>query len=409
LLGILVTWWPVFALLYVPRLASVLTTTIARRTEGTLDHQIPDELPMTAGEWLASRLTTLGYPISTIVTDQQGDAYRPADKLIQLHDETHFKADPVYWATAAHELGHVRIRAKLPILGHLRTAAGWGARILVAVGVGLTFGRVLYALPKSGELALRCFALAVALQLFVLVDEALASLLAYRELRAHDAIDFVHLRAIRRVLAAAFATYLVTYAAYALLLRYWPLVEALAGDRGAHTRGLTWLGWTVAILASIGCVLAIIAHLARMFAPGETAESIEKLRGRSLLAWSVRTNAIVVLLWLAWDHRVDATYAWCAVLAFAASSRLWLALVHLPFLIPHVILTRFVNKLSGPGVDRTREYVRARQQGTYLVWAGNTRLERIAEQQIEHPSWPSRLMALAKLGYVPLLVALWLT
>jgi hypothetical protein len=31
-----------------------------------------------------------------------------------------------------------------------------------------------------------------------------------------------------------------------------------------------------------------------------------------------------------------------------------------------------------------------------------------SERQHEHPSWPYRLMALAKLGYLPLLIAFWL-
>lgn len=408
LLGILVTWWPVFVLLYVPHLAQVLVTTIARRTEGKLDHQIPDELPVTAGEWLAGRLASLGYPIAAIVTDQQSDAYRPGDKLIQLSEETHFKADPVYWAMAAHELGHARIRAELLIIGHLRTAAGWIGFVVVAAGVGLAFGRVLYALPGSGELAFGCFAIAAGLRIFVLVDEALASVLAYRELQANDAIDFVHLRAIRRWLVTAFATYFVTYAAYALLLRYWPLVEALAGDHGARASGLTSLGWTVATVVSIGCVVSIVAQLMHMFAPSEVAEALDHRGWWPLVVGIARTSSIVVLLWLTWDHRVDVTYAWCAILAFSASASTWLRIMHLPLLIPHVVFALFMVRFEGPGVDRTSRYMRARQQGAHLVRAGNQRLARIAESQTEHPSWPARLTALGKLGYVPLLVAFWL-
>jgi Zn-dependent membrane protease YugP len=408
LLGILVTWWPVFALLYVPRLAQVLATAIWKRTKSKLDHQIPDELPMTAGEWLAVRLAQLGHPIGAIVTDQQRNLYRPDDRLIQLSDETHFKADPVFWATAAHELGHARLRAELPIIGYLRTSAGWAGFVLAAAGVGLAFGRVLYALPRSGELAFGCFAIAAGLRIFVLLDEALASVLAYRELRANDAIDFVHLRAVRRALVAAFATYFVTFAAYALLLRSWPLVEALAGDHGARASELTRLGWTVAAVVSIGCVLAIVTQLTRMFAPREVAETLDRRGWWLLLVAIVRTSPILVLLWLAWDHRADATYAWCATLAFAASGRAWLMIVHLPFVIPHSLLAVFVQKLEGPGLHRTSRYMRARQQGAHLVRAGNQRLERITEAQTEHPSWPARLTALGKLGYVPLLVAFWL-
>lgn len=407
MLDILRTWWPVFALLYVPQLAQAFAIAFWKRTRSRLDHQIPDELPMTAGEWLAERLAQLGHPFGAIVSDQRRNAYLPDDRLIQLSDEVHFKADPVYWATAAHELGHARLRARLPIIGTLRTAASWASYAGAAAGVGLTFGRVLYALPRAGELAFGCFAVAVAVRIFVLLDEALASILAYRELRASDAIDFVHLRAIRRALAAAFATYLVTFVAYALLLGCWPLIDALAGAHGAPARGLTRLGWTVAAIVSIVCIVKIIAQLMRMFAPREVAGELPRW-GWIVLGGAVRGSPILVLLWLTWDHRADVAYAWCATLAFCASGRVWLGLVHLPFLIPHSFLTVFVQKLEGPGLDRTSRYLRARQQGADLVRAGNQRLERIAARKHVHPPWMDRLTALAMLGYVPLLVAFWL-
>jgi Zn-dependent membrane protease YugP len=407
LLDILVTWWPVFALLYVPHLAQALAIAFWKRTRSRLDHQIPDELPMTAGEWLAERLAQLGHPFGAIVSDQPRNAYRPDDRLIQLSDEVHFKADPVYWATAAHELGHARLRAALPIIGYLRTAASWASFGGAAAGVGLTFGRVLYALPRAGELAFGCFAIAAGVRIFVLLDEALASILAYRELRASDAIDFVHLRAIRRALAAAFATYVVTFAVYALLLRCWPLIDALAGAHGAPTRGLTSLGWTVAAIVSLGCVVAIVAQLVRMFAPREVAGVLGRGRWWGLVA-IVRTSPMLVLLWLTWDHRADVAYAWCATLAFCASGRAWLGILHLPFLLPHSFLAALVKRLEGRGLDRTSRYLRARQEGAHLVRAGNQRLERIAERQHAQPAWPDRLAALARLGYVPLLVAFWL-
>jgi len=219
LFGALVTWWPVLALLYVPRLAQLLAGALARHSRDALDHEIPDALPMTAGEWLAERLARLGYPIAALVTNEHTDGYRPGDRLIQLTDATYFKADPVFWVTAAHELGHARIHAEFPIVAALRAGATWLHAPLVAAGIGLAFGRVLHAMPIAGTLAFRCFAIAVALEIFTLLDEALASALAYREIGESDAITAVHRRAIRRFLATAFASYLVSDAAHALLLR----------------------------------------------------------------------------------------------------------------------------------------------------------------------------------------------
>ena len=408
LIGALVTWWPVLALLYVPCLAQMLAGMLARYSRSALDHKIPDALPMTAGEWLAERLARRGDAIAALVTNEHRDGYRPGDQLIQLRDETYFKADPVFWSTAAHELGHARIHAEFPIVAILRASAAWMRFLLVAAGIGLLFGRVLYAIPIAGTLAFRCLAIAAALQIFTLVDEALASVLAYRELRESEAITTVHRRAIRWVLATAFSTYLVTAAAYALLLRYWPLVEALAGDHAVRASRLTGLGWTAALACSIGCVAGILARLTWMFAPGSVADALKMRGGWSVVLSLVRAYSIVVLLWLTWDHRVDTTYAWCAIVAFAASSDAWLSLLRLLFQVPdHFFAVWVLSRL--PGVHHTSRYVRALDQGFDLVRAGNRRLRELSERSRENPSWPNRILALIKLGYVPLLVAVWLS
>jgi Zn-dependent membrane protease YugP len=410
--GLLVTWWPVLALLHVPRLAQALAVVVATRTKSALDHRIPDELPMTAGDWLADRLDELRHPISAIVTDRQSDGYRPTERLIQLSEETHFKADPSYWATAAHELGHARIRAELPIIGHLRTLAAVLGAVLIAIGVGLAFGHVFYspsgALPGASASAFRCLALAAALRVFVLVDEGVASVIAYRELRACDAIDFVHLRAIRRVLVTAFATYLVTYAAYAALLHYWPLVDALAGHAAAPAR-LTALGRVIAIVASLGCVGSILAGLVWMFAPKDLGTALEPRPALRLTLAFLRATSIIVLLWLAWDHRIDPIYAGCATLAFAASATTWLTLLHLPFAIPQVIATQWLSRFAGRGIDRTARYLRARERGSYDVRRGNRLLEYLAKRRAGEPIWWHRLTALSRLGYLPLLITFWFT
>lgn len=409
LLGILVTWWPVLALLHVPRLAQVLATVIAMRTKSALDHRIPDDLPMTAGDWLAERLDELGHPIQAVVTSRDVDAYRPNARLIQLSAETHFKADPVYWATAAHELGHARIRAELPVIGHLRSAAVPAGLVLLAAGTGLVFGRVLYDLPAAGALALRCCAAAAAAQGFVLLDEGLASVLAYRELHRSSAIDFVHLRAIRRVLVTAFATYFATYAAYAALLHYWPLIDALTGHRPVHPGRLTWFGTAVAIAASLGCIATMLFALVRMIAPRELGEALEDRPSVGTASGLVRTVPIVALVWLVWDHRVDAAYAWCAIAAFAVSWRTWLGILHVPFGLVHATVVRWLTRHVGPGVDETPRYLRAREHGAYSIWLGNRRLERLDAERRDEPRWLTRLVALARLGYLPLLLAFWLT
>lgn len=407
LLGALVTWSPVLALLYAPSLVTQLVSLLARHCDDGLDRRIPDELPMTAGEWLVERIAWLRTPIAALVTDEGADAYRPANKLIQLHQRTYFKADPVYWATAAHELGHARAHAEFPVLMALRRFTTRLRPGLIAAGTGLLLGRVLYALPVAGALAFRCFALAAGSTIVTLIEEAAASAIAYRELRDHAALTAVHRRAIARSLITAFATYLVTYASWALLLRYWPLVEALAGDRGAQPSELTGLGHAVAAAATIGCAAMIISRLTWMLAP-ERHGGVASLEG-----WWVRIELFgwgssVVLLWLAWDHRVDAAYAWCAILAFATSYRTWLLAGSVLALIPDRLVRYVLSSCQSHGPERTRRYLDAVKQGANLVRNGNGWLARLQQHATEAPSWFDRLLALTALGHVPLLVALWL-
>ena len=383
MLHLLLTYWPVLVLLYLPKLAQLASVVIATRTKSKLDHRIPDEMPMTAGEWLDTRLRALQLGVTAIVTDKHDDAYRPFEKLIQLHETTHFKADPVYWATAAHELGHARMRAEVPIVGRLRTISNYASVSLRGVGVALLVGYVLYAVPLAGTLAFSCFVTAAALRSFVLLDEACASVLAYRELRANDEIDFVHLRAIRAVLVTAFATYFVTYASYALLLTQWSLLATLAHpiDRLA----LTTLGWIAASVLSVASVAALLLD-------------------RGAVRW-LPISLLVLLVW----NVIDPAYAWCVILALAASWHVWHRMAHFPLALPYLYLSTWATaKLSGPGVEHTRRFWRARSRGEAAVANGNQRIDGIHASWQQHPSRYERIISLARLGYLPLLVAIWL-
>jgi len=242
---------------------------------------------------------------------------------------------------------------------------------------------VLYAVPLAGTLAFGCFVTAAALRSFVLLDEACASVLAYRELRANDEIDFVHLRAIRAVLVTAFATYFVTYASYALLLTQWSLLATLAHpiDRLA----LTTLGWIAASVLSVASVVALLLD-------------------RGAVRW-LPISLLVLLVW----NVIDPAYAWCVILALAASWHVWHRMAHFPLALPYLYLSTWATaKLSGPGVEHTRRFWRARSRGEAAVANGNQRIDGIHASWQQHPSRYERIISLARLGYLPLLVAIWL-
>jgi hypothetical protein len=116
----------------------------------------------------------------------------------------------------------------------------------------------------------------------------------------------------------------------------------------------------------------------------------------------------VVLVWLAWNHRVDATYAWCAMLALASSSRTWLAVIDLLLQIPHALTRYVLSSCQSHGPERSERYLEAVRQGRALVSGGNDWLSRLDQHALNEPPWFMRLSALTALGYLPLIAALWL-
>jgi Zn-dependent membrane protease YugP len=377
LFELLLAYWPVLLLLYAPRLAQLISVVIAERTQSTLDHRIPDEMPKTAGEWLERELLRLRIGVRAVVTDQHTDAYRPRDKIIQLRDTTSFKADPVYWATAAHELGHAHNRVRFPLVGALRTLSVLLTIPLLAAGVALVAGHVLYAIPVAGTLAFACFAIAAALPVFVLVDEALASIYAYRRLRVEGA---AHVRPIRAVLVTAFATYFVTHASYALLLTQWSLLETLAHPVQHAT--LTTLGWIFAVVLAAASAAAFV-----------------------LKDGALRWVPITLLVLLVWDV-VDPAYAWCVIAALAASWRVWYRVAHLPAALPYGLVAMFAKRFEGPGVEQTTRFLVKRDLGRRAIESGNAMIEHLRARWRDS-TW-HHVASWTRLGYLPLLVVIWL-
>ncbi|HEU0031748.1 MAG TPA: zinc metallopeptidase [Kofleriaceae bacterium] len=399
MLHLIAVAWPLLLLLAVPLIANQIAVTIVRRVESRLDHAIPDELPVTAGEWLAERIRVLGLPLGAIVSDQGTNCYRPARKLIQLTPETHFKADPVFWSTAAHELGHARLRLEHPIVDALQAVSRRFHRVLVSAGVGLGIGYVLYQLPLAANLALACFGLAIAFCIPIVVEEALASRIALRELRSAGLADR-ELRASRTVLVLACCTYLSLYVAYALLLTQWPLLDRLAD--AFSTRGtLTPIGGWIAVVATILCSFHIVLRVLGV--------AFEDRLERRVPFWLrvIAALAIFVLVALVWDARGDVAFACCVMLALAASADGWRAVGMFPGALLGVAIARFVRRYEGRGIDCTPRYLRDRARGSAEIRRGNRYVAELRFRPLPRPAlaWLPRLVVL---GYLPLILLLWL-
>jgi hypothetical protein len=273
-------------------------------------------------------------------------------------------------------------------------AGTYFAKPLLAVGVALLVGHMLYAIPSG--YALGCFIAALATTVFELVDEAAASVLAYRELRTQLAPR--DLRAVKWVLLSAYLTYLTFYASCGLLLTQWWIVDGIRTALVAYD--FTVAGRIVIGALTLACAASAVLRLVEMFAPNELGK-------RWSLVSSILRCVPIVLVCVAWNYRSDTMYVWCMIAAMAASSSFWSGIAELLSLIPALAASKFMSRFEGPGIDKTPKYTWSRMRGQKAVRNGNARLERIASYWQRNPLWPDRIRALAVLAYVPLLVALW--
>jgi Zn-dependent membrane protease YugP len=398
--------WPVMGLLHLPAMLNTIAVVVFKRIAHTHDWEHADDLPQTAGDWLRDRAAVFG--LRVIVTDQPGqsDAYHPDRRVIHLSPQTHFKSDAVFWAIAAHELGHARIYGDHPLLGALSRVSMWMKPLFMYVGTGLAIGNVLYARPRGLDLAFAFLAGSLVLRMLEAIEEAYASYLAHGELRASAHLTPIHLRVVRRTLLAALGTYVATAAGGAILLSQWSIVERIAGDGWLGELGaLTTLGWVVVItLCVLGLAYAFV-HQAnvRLRSRQRSHQLIREAEGTLGLIWRV---LLLILIVLVWDLSGTGTWAWCVILAIIATQRLVVGLLMLPGFIPLMVFATLIRKLSGPGHHASDEFAASQAAGKPLILDGNHALKEILETRRRNPTPQSRVFELMLLLYLPLIVAI---
>lgn len=231
------TAWPLLVMPALPVLVAVAVTSCFRWLERRSSSDAPKETRPIV-EWLCDRLspdTELGVWMITLSKDDERSGYRAGPRVIALGDDLLNSTSAAAYAIAAHELGHALIHARTPWLFRIALwcrpmgdfCFKWGWLLLIAmVATG-----VVISLP----LAQLFVAMAAATHALVAVDEAIASKLAMRELRAAG-LDARQRWLARRYLLFAF----ISYAGHAVLavaaLMTWPQLEAWIGD-GSFTPG----------------------------------------------------------------------------------------------------------------------------------------------------------------------------
>jgi len=411
LLDFLRTWWPVLLLVYVPSLVKTVMRVAMTRSLRWLDESHPDDMPLTAGEWLAREIERRGLQrrVRTVVTDDDAklslDAYHPFHGVIQLSADTHFKRDPMHWAIAAHELGHARVHIEWPRLGRVTIAALFVKRTFIATAVALLLGNVAFAVPHVTDVALVLLAACVALHGFVLGDELAASMYAMEMLRATPGFGPRHVRSARRALALAFSSYAIGFLARALLLTQWPLVVALTRDAMVPPfAALTAFG---TVLAAVLSIVLAVAALTRVLA------KLVRLPDRALtvgaVAMLLAKPALFALLLLVWNTHADPRFAGWVMLALIPVQQYFVLVLMLPmFVVDLFVLDRFAKKWIVDVTHRTAELLRDYQAGKAQRKVGNLAIAELLEKAQTSPPLEHRLLQVLHLSYVPLLIAVWL-
>jgi Zn-dependent membrane protease YugP len=399
-------WWWIAILLYVPKLAHSVAMIAYMRGAYRLDAAIPDDLPYTAGEWLAREIDRLGLEgrVRAIVSDGvRRNAFHARSSVIQLHADTHFKRDAVQWATAAHELGHAQFWLRYPRL------AGWLHRgeiacyVLAIAGAGIAIGNALFALPGATQLAHELLVAAAILQLSRLGTEAHASILGQRSLRASPLLGSHHLRSSRGAMMLAFGTYFAVAASRLLLLTQWHLVERITAiPRVPPLASLTTFGFVVAAVLTLVLAVVVAAHVLALIASRRDAAALQLAN----LVAIVRVVAVAGFGYLVWNCRADATYGYFVMAAATQAVGVIVGVLGLPLaVVDRLVVAPIVNRaLETGGVHRTRELERDRFAGRRLVDDGNTAAKELATVAVT-----SRVWVLAQLAFVPLVVAFWVS
>ena len=376
-----------FATIAILPVANTVTVVFGEAIKAWLDRRIPDDLPLGAGPWIEGEAARLGYRnLRVIVTERSTNFFAPKRRIIHLDSHTYWKRDPLYWATAAHELGHARFAYEHPLASPLIDAIGVMRAILASFGVGLAFGNVMVAQPLIGNLAWSCLVVAFALRLLVLVEEAYASVYAFVLLRRSGAVTSRRMVAVVVTLVLAWSTYLSITLSYAVMLARWSVLERAIGGGWTPSGGVTPIGFGIAGIATAVFVVTSVIRLC-----GHRRHLLE------------RAIANLVLVWLMWD----CGHPWPAALAVVPFGALLSSMMMLPSLVVVSPLRWLMRNLTG--AHQTDELVRDRARGSSAIRDGNRVFDELLTGDRRRLSPAARLTELRFAFVLPLVIAFWLT
>jgi hypothetical protein len=223
-----------------------------------------------------------------------------------------------------------------------------------------------------------------------------------RSLRASE-LGPAQLVSARSALRIAFSTYAANALVRGWLLTQWRFVERVTATPLVPPLGhLTTLGLAIAAVLSILLVVFAALHVL-------VAVRFRRLPEPARLIDGLSRVVLAALVWLVWNHRADAAYAWCALVAFIPLAPGILTLLALPTTVLHVcFVTPIARRLRVAAMIETDVLIRDRHEGRPQVRDGNRDLERLYAAASPNRLIEARLALLVTAMYLPLIAAFWL-
>lgn len=276
------------------------------RIRKRVDDAIPDHLPIGGGEWLRDRAELEGVRVLIGPRNHDTGSYIPSSNTIVISPDVDEKRDASFWATAAHELGHALFyRSSIVIrfvfmLGRVVSMAG------ATVGTFLVFANVLYARADINALAFHCLEASLAGLLLVLVDEAVASLIAMRLLWRDERLDRRDIVGAITSLTAGYMTYVGFFVGQLIVVLQRDFVVGLVERHRHFTPASPMGGVRLGAVAVLGVLLTVWAiHGAIRGAKRDKAFDVEQVKsaeGSRTLHELGRGLLGIVVVWLVWDQ-----------------------------------------------------------------------------------------------------------
>lgn len=267
--------WPILALAVAHLLLGALPSATLRM-RGTFDAS----MPRSVGAWLEARLAeepALGVTLAELDKPDGKNFYHPAARTIVLTPPVRDSNSAADCAIAARQLGHALAHAQSPRLAALAFKAAWlGARSF-EVGVSVLLASALTGWTHVRIAAAALFAVSAAARAVAVVEEAAASSLAMKELRALRfdqgelgpfSLGAAQLRDARRSFTAGLALHAIPLLLCAAPFALWPQLTS-AFDGALLTSGppLSPFDAALATAASIAALVAGAACLALIVKP----------------------------------------------------------------------------------------------------------------------------------------------